>query len=171
MIRSNIGLKGEVKYTLFDESGNVKQKGKAHNIVTTQGNSYFVDQLSDAGGAGIKLMVLGTGAASVAVTDTWVSGGYAGNGSAAAGEGTVSPITNVGTAGNLQLIGTWTAGNATQSGITRVGYTNLNPAGDGLGTPNASTTFFVAHGTISPTVNKGAGDTLVVTWDISFLGS
>lgn len=170
-MKSKIGLKGEVKYELFDSSGKIKQAGTAHNIVTTQGNSYFVDQLSDAGAAGIKLMVLGTGVNAVGAGNTWVDGPFSGNGSAAAGEGTVNPITNSGTAGNLQLIGTWTAGNATQNGITKVGYTNLNPATDGNGTTNASTTFFIAHGTISPTVNKGAGDTLVVTWDVSFLGA
>lgn len=164
-------LTGEVKYQLFDENGRLKQSGIAHNIVTTQGDNYFVDQLSDSGAASIKLMVLGTGTANVAESDTWVGGYYSGNGSAATGEGTVSPITNSGTPGNLQLIGTWTAGNATQNNISRVGYTNLNPSADGNGTTNNSTTFFIAHGTISPSVNKGAGDTLVVTWDITFAGA
>jgi len=172
-MKSNIGLKGRVNYVLYDENGNVKQKGsgKACNIVTTQGDNYFVDQLSDAGAANLHLMVLGTGTANVAKGNTWVAGYYADNGSAVAGKGTVNPITNSGTPGNLQLVGTFAAGYATENGITRVGYTNMAAASDGNGTPNNSTTFFIAHGTIDPTVNKGASDSLIVTWDISFLGA
>lgn len=170
-MRSTTLLRGTIRYKLFDKNGNIKQEGKAHNIVTTQGDRYFVDQLSDAGAATIKLMALGTGTANVSKADTWVSGPFSGNGSAATGNGTVNPVTNSGTPGNLQYVGTFAAGYATQNGITRVLLTNMNPAADGNGTPNASTTFAVAHGTINPTVNKGASDVLVVTWDISFLGA
>lgn len=167
---SSVGIKGHVHYDLYGSDGKLKQRGDACNIVTTQGDKYFVDQLSDAGAATIKLMALGTGTANVAKADTWVAGYFSGNGSAATGQGTVSPITNVGTAANLQYVGTFEAGYATQNGITRAIITNLNPSADGNGTPNASTTFCVAHGTLTPTVNKGASDTLVITWDISFLG-
>jgi len=171
-MKNTIGLKGHVNYILYDEDGNIKQKGsgKACNIVTTQGDNYFVDQLSDAGAANLHLMVLGTGTANVAKANTWVAGYYAANGSAATGKGTVSPITNAGTPGNLQLIGTFAAGYGSANGISRVGYTNMNPSADGNGTPSG-TTFFIAHGTIDPAVNKGAADSLVVTWDIVFLGS
>lgn len=170
-MESKIGLKGYVTYKLYDEKGNVKQSGNACNIVTTQGDNYFVDQLSDQGAATIKLMVLGTSSTNVAKSDVWVGSPFSGNGSAAAGQGTVSPTTNPGTPGNLLLIGTFGAGYATADGITRAGYTNLNPSADGNGTTNGTTTFFIAHGTISPTVNKGVNDTLVVTWNIQFLGA
>ena len=169
-MENKIGLKGYVTYKLFDGSGNLKQLGSACNIVTTLGDQYFVDQLSDAGAATLHLMVLGTSSTNVAKGDTWVGSPFSGNGSAAAGQGTVNPITNSGTPANLQLVGTFGAGYATANGITRVGYTNMNPSADGNGTPSG-TNFFVAHGTISPTVNKGANDILVVTWDIAFLGS
>lgn len=166
-----VGLRGHVAYILYDEDGKVKQTGESHNIVTTQGDRYFVDQLTDAGAATIKLMVLGTSTVAVSKADTWVGSAFAGNGSAAASQGTISPVTNSGTPANYQIVGTFGSGYATANGITRVGYTNMNPAADGLGTPNNSTTFFIAHGTVSPTVNKGANDTLVITWDITFLGA
>ncbi len=168
-MKDAIGLKGVVRYKLFGPNGELKQEGQGCNIVTTQGDNYFVDLLSDAGAATIKLMAVGTGTAAVAKADTWISGSA--SGSAATGWGTVSPVTNSGTPGNLQLVGTFAAGNATRDSLTRVGYTNLNPSADGLGTPNGTTTFLIAHGTLTPTVNKGANDTLVVTWDISFLGA
>lgn len=165
------GLKGVIRYKLFDKDGNLKQEGKGSNIVTTQGDRYFVDQLSDVGGVAVKLICLGTGTANVAKADTWVSGYYSDNGSAAAGKGSVAAATNSGTPANLQYVGTFAAGYATQTGITRALLTNLSASADGNGTPNGTTTFAVAHGTVSPTVNKGASDTLVVTWDITFLGA
>jgi hypothetical protein len=165
------GLKGVVRYRLFDKDGNLKQEGKGCNIVTTQGDNYFVDQLSDSGGAAISLIALGTGTAAVGKADTWVGGPFSGNGTITAGGGSVAAVTNAGTPGNLEYMGTFAAGYATQDGITRAILINMNPSADGNGTPNGSTTFCVAHGTVSPTVNKGASDTLVITWDITFLGS
>ena len=170
-MKETTGLKGVVRYKLFDENGNLKQEGKGCNIVTTQGDNYFVDQLSDATGAAVKLMALGTGTVAVDKADTWVSGYFSDNGSATTGKGTVAAVTNSGTPGNLQYVGTFAAGYATQTGITRAILTNLDPSADGNGTPDTTTTFCVAHGTVSPTVNKGANDTLVITWDVTFLGA
>lgn len=170
-MQEKTGLKGVVRYQLFDKDGNLKQVGEGCNIVTTQGDNYFVDQLSDSGGAAVDLMALGTGTANVDKADTWVSGYFSDNGSATTGKGTVAAITNAGTPGNLQYVGTFAAGYATQDGITRAILTNLDPSADGNGTPNGSTTFCVAHGTVSPTVNKGVNDTLIITWDITFLGA
>ena len=70
-MKSITGLKGIVRYKLYDEDGNLKQEGKGCNIVTTQGDNYFVDQLSDAGGAAVDLMALGTGVDAVAKANTW----------------------------------------------------------------------------------------------------
>jgi hypothetical protein len=170
-MKDRTGLSGIVRYKLLDSFGEVKQEGIGCNIVTTQGDRYFVDQLSDAGAGAVDLMALGTGTANVDKADTWVSGPFSGNGSATGTAGGVSAITNAGTPGNLQYVGTFSAGYATQDGITRVILTDLDPSADGNGIPNGTTTFCVAHGTISPTVNKGANDTLVVTWDITFLGA
>lgn len=170
-MQSITGLKGVVRYKLFDKDGNLKQEGKGCNIVTTQGDNYFVDQLSDSGGAAVDLIALGTGTAVVGKADTWVSGPFSANGSAAAGKGSVAAATNAGTPGNLQYVGTFAAGYATQDGITRAILINMDPSADGNGTPNGSTTFCVAHGTVSPTVNKGASDSLIITWDVTFLGA
>ena len=164
-------LSGVVRYKLYDESGNIEQEGKGCNIVTTQGDNYFVDQLSDSGGDAVDLIVLGTGSDNVAKSDVWVSGPFSANGSATGTAGGVSATTNSGTPANLQYVGTFNPGYATQDGISRAILTNLDPSADGNGTPDGATQFCVAHGTIDPAVNKGSADTLVITWDISFLGS
>lgn len=170
-MNSSTTLKGTIKYRLYDDRGSLKQEGESLNAITVQGNAYYVDQLSDAGGSVAQIMVLGTGTADVGTTDTWVAGPFSGNGTTTGTGGQVGIATNGGTPNSLQYSGTFAAGYATQDGITRVGITNTIASADGNGTPNATTTFFIAHGTISPTVNKGASDTLVVTWDHLFTGS
>lgn len=166
-------IKGVIRYTLFDSEGNVKQQGETTNIVTNGGDDYYVDRLSDQGGGTAKQFHLGTGTANVGKSDSWVAGYFSGNGTAIAGSGAVAVTTHPtgGSENTLRYSGTFTAGYATQNGITRIGLSNMNPAADGNGTPDNSTTFFIAHGTIDPTVNKGASDTLVVTWDHTFTGA
>jgi len=166
------GIKGIIRYSLYDSNGNLKQKGESKNIVTTQGNTYYVDRLASVGGGTAKIFVLGTGNAAVGSTDTWVSGYYANNGTAAGTGGAVTVGQNSGTLNSLQYIGTFGAGYGTVADpITRVGLTNTDASADGNGTTTGTSTYFIAHGTISPSVNKGATDTLVVTWDHLFEGS
>ena len=166
------GIKGIIRYSLYDSKGNLKQEGISKNIVTTQGNRYYVDRLASVGGGTAKIFVLGTGNAAVGSTDTWVSGYYANNGTALGTGGAVTVGQNSGTSNSLQYIGTFGAGYGTVADpITRVGLTNTDASADGNGTTTGTSTYFIAHGTISPSVNKGATDTLVVTWDHLFEGS
>jgi len=165
-------IKGIIRYSLYDKKGNLKQEGISKNIVTTQGNTYYVDRLASVGGGTAKIFVLGTGNASVGSTDTWVSGYYANNGTAAGTGGAVTVGQNSGTSNSLQYIGTFGAGYGTVADpITRIGITNMDASADGNGTPNGTSTYFIAHGTVTPSVTKGATDTLVVTWDHLFEGS
>lgn len=166
-------IKGKITYTLFDKNGNVKQEGVTNNIVTNQGDDYYVDRLSDQGAGTAKQFSLGTGAGTPGKADTWVTGPFSNNGTAVAGSGAVAVTTHptAGSENTLRYSGTFTAGYATQTGITAVGISNMNPAADGNGTPNGTTTMFIAHGTLNPSVNKGASDTLVITWDHTFLGA
>jgi hypothetical protein len=158
-------IRGFIAYKLIDSQGNVKAEGNTTNIVTEQGLKYYVDQLSASNGSVAQLIALGTGTTAVSTANTWVGGYFAGNGTIAGTAGSAA-ITGSGTA--LQYVGTFSAGYATQDGITRVGLTNMVAAADGNGTPNGTSTFFIAHGTIDPTVNKGSADTLVVTWNHLF---
>ena len=166
------GIKGVIKYQLYDENGNLKQSGTSTNIVTEQGDIYYVDRLASVGGGTAKIFVLGTGSDAVSTADTWVSGYYANNGTAAGTGGAVTVGQNSGTLNSLQYIGTFGAGYGTTADpITRVGITNTDASADGNGTPTGTSTYFIAHGTISPSVTKGASDTLVVTWDHLFVGA
>lgn len=174
MINSeNSSIKGIIRYTLYDEKGNIKQEGETTNIVTNGGDDYYVDQLSNQDGSVAQAFFLGTGTANVSKSDSWVAGPFSGNGTNVAGSGLVAITTHPtgGSENTLRYTGTYVAGYSTQNDIQRIGLANMVAASDGNGTPDNSSTFFIAHGTISPTVNKGASDTLVVTWDHTFLGA
>ena len=75
--------------------------------------------------------------------DTWVGGYFADNGTIAGTAGSAAITTNSGTPTNLQYMGTYSAGYATQNGITRVGLANMVASADGNGTPNGTTTFLL----------------------------
>jgi len=166
------GIKGIIKYSLYDKDGNLKQSGESHNIVTFHGDKYYVDRLAVKGGAVASIFVLGTGTATVGTADTWVSGYYANNGTAAGTGGSVTVAVNSGTLNSLQYIGTFGAGyGTTADAITRIGLSNMVAAADGNGTPTGTSTYFIAHGTVSPSVTKGASDTLVISWDHLLVGS
>lgn len=167
-------IKGKIVYELFGSDGVLKQSGTTENVITVQGNDYYVDSLGDQNRvSAVDLMVLGTGAVTPGTTDTWVDNPFSNNGSAVGTAGGVTAITNAGTSASLQYIGTFAAGYATQATdpLTSVGITNLDPSADGNGTPNGTSTFFISHGTLNPSVTKAAGDTLVITWDHLFVGS
>ena len=72
-----------------------------------------------------------------------------------------------GSSRRIQYKVTWAAGTATSNAISEVVITNEAPLSDAAGT--AANT--IARALISPVVNKGAGDSLTVTWNHDLLGS
>ena len=171
----SVGLNGKSGvYMLFDKDGQIKQSGKVDNLVVNDGDDYFVDQLANTPViTAMDCMVLGTGWTAAAKGDTWVTTGFAGNGHDTIGEGgldTGFPKIKPGSGNEniLQFQSTFNAGYATQNGIDEAIISNANPDGSG-GDPGGST--ILAHGELSPTVNKGASDSLVIVWEITFLGA
>jgi len=172
----SMGLSGKSgAYLLFGEDGQLKQSGRVDNLVVDDGDDYLVDQLADTPAIGaMDCMVLGTGG-SVAPTkgDTWVNTGFAGNGHDTVGEGGIDsgfPKIKPGSGNEniLQFQATYNAGYATQNGIDEAIISNTDPDGAG-GDPGGST--ILARGVLSPSVNKGASDSLVIVWEITFLGA
>jgi len=132
-MQSKNGITGIISYKLYDPFGNLKAAGTSSNVITTQGSKYYVDQLSDVGAAAARLMYLGTGSSTPGTTDTWVTGYFSNNGTAAGTAGSATVATNSGTANNLQYVGTFGAGYATQATdpITNVGIANMTASADG----------------------------------------
>lgn len=65
---------------------------------------------------------------------------------------------------------TWNAGEATQSGLAEVAIIAEWPYTD-TNTTSGATKGTVSRALLSPTVNKGASDTLAITWVLKNLGS
>ena len=94
---------------------------------------------------------------------------YPGVASQHALDATWPTLTNLGTGvgWRIQYKVTYAAGEATVTGLAEVVLTNETPITNVAGT--AANT--IARALLSPTVNKGASDTLAITWNHDFLGA
>jgi hypothetical protein len=161
-----VGIVGYVVAELFGSDGKLKQREEQHNLVTTNGDDYNVGRVIGSGVTAMAGMKLGTattaaaktGAGSFIATADYVSG------SAQAFDATYP---KVGSSNNIaQYQVTYAPGTATNTNINRVGITdNVTNAGEADGTHTLATAVF------SGAINKASGDTLVVVWNVTFLGS
>ena len=144
MINDSIKAKGTLVLTLTDELGNVKSND-AYNLVVTAGLNYIASRMKDATATVMTHMALGSGATAAALGDTDLQ--------------TLLDVrralvsTTVST-NTITYVGTFTAGQATGA-VTEAGIFNAASAGTML----SRTVFSV--------INKGALDTLTVTWTIT----
>lgn len=72
-----------------------------------------------------------------------------------------------GSSRRITYVGTWGAGVGTDSALAEVVITNESPISDATSTAAQT----ISRALLSPTINKGAGDTLVVTWNHDLLGA
>ena len=137
-----ITLRGHVLVEVFGEDGNLKDSREIDNLITTVGRNSIVDQLLASPTLGKPThMEVGTSGTAAAVGDTTITGGF----------GRVA-LTSKNRATNvLTMVANWAAGASTGA---------LQEAGvwDALtsGTLWSRATF--------TTINKGASDTLQITW-------
>lgn len=142
------GLKitGHVLIELRDENGNIKETREVDNLVVTAGKNHIADQLSSAPGqAAMSHMEVGTGTTAPAAGDTALQTALDRNALTSR-----TDATNV-----VTYVGDWAAGDATNSAIAEAGIFNAASAGTML----ARATFTA--------INKGAGDTLKITWTVT----
>ena len=168
-------LKGTVLVELFDENGNLKLEYTMNNLITDAGDLYYVAQgISGVSPAlpsdptKVNGMKLGTGATAVskagagAALVTYLSG------TNVAFDATYPQSLNLGSGLGVQAVyrTTFVAGVGTNAALTEVVIVN----------DQASNATSVAANTISRVlfaspINKGASDTLAVTWNHKFLGA
>lgn len=144
-------LKGHVRIELLDENGAVKEVQEFDNTFTTAGDVHVADRLaaSPAQNA-MGWMSVGTGTAAFSKGSTTLNteldrnaldGGY--------------PVTGSGgDANDVIYKASWAAGDGTGA-ITEAGIFNAASNGTML----AASTFSV--------INKGASDTLTITWTVT----
>lgn len=165
MLANKMGLKGVVIAELRGPDGKLKQREVTHNLVTDQGDDFAKSAIYTAAYTtwGMKLGTATTGAdksgagAYIAVGD-YISGSAQALDDSTPKEGASGDI--------CQFRRLWAAGEGTSSTINRVAIVdNTSDAGE------ADATHTFAISVFASTINKGASDTLTVTWNVTYTGA
>lgn len=146
MITESVNLKGDLDVVLFDETGQVKDQRSVKNLVVAVGKSYIASRMTS--NSGIVMSHMAIGVANIAPT--------------------TSQTLLLGENGRRALDSTGLVSNV-------VTYTSTFPAGTGTGTiaeagifnsPSANSGTMLCRTRFNE-VNKGASDTIVITWNIT----
>lgn len=150
-MEETLTIKGAVHVQLFDCDGKLKREHFAPNLVVTVGKTYLAAWLAAASQAGefMSYIALGTGTTAPAAGDTALQAELTGGGNARV-IGTLTSSTNTWQSSAIFLPGNGT-GAVTEAGLF---------SASSVGTMFARQTFSA--------YNKASGDTLTVTWSISF---
>jgi hypothetical protein len=146
MFNDAIKMTGNLKLVLTDEHGNVKQEEEVKNLVVTVGKNYIASRMKDATATAMTHMEVGTSSTAAAVGDTALV-------AAVASSRTTLTSTTV-TTNSVAYVCSFPAGTGTGA-LTEAGIFNAASAGTLL----CRTVFSV--------INKGAADTLGITWTVT----
>jgi len=139
MFFDDLKLKGHLSIKLNDEVVH-----EVPNLVVTTGKNFVASRIKDATTTAMTHMAIGTGSVSAAAGDTTLGG-----------EATRQTLTSTTVANNVvTYTATFGAGSGTGA-ITEAGLFNASTAG----TMFCRTTFAV--------VNKGASDSMTITWSVT----
>lgn len=160
-----MGLWGVVVAELRGPDGRLKQKKVVNNLVTGQGDKFAAAAFYSAAYSawGMKLGTATTeasksGAGSFVAVADYVSGSAKALDDSTPKAGATDDI--------VQFRRLWAAGEGTNATINRVSICdNTTNAGEA----DATHTFAIA--VFSGAINKGAADTLTVTWNVTLLGA
>lgn len=143
MINDNIKATGFVQFTLRDEFGSIKQQEKA-NLVVNTGKNFLASAVLNSSTSPFTYMAIGTGTNGAAATDTALQSELVRQ------VFTTSNVTN-----NVVTVSTTYAAGTGTGALTEAGILN-NVSG---GTLLSRVVYSV--------INKGALDTLTITWTIT----
>jgi hypothetical protein len=144
MIQDSIKVTGELKITVTNPEGNITQETIVPNLVVSSGKDYIAERMKDATTTAMSHMAIGTGTTAAAAGDTALE--------TEAGRVTLTSTTV--TSNAVAYVATFGAGTGTGA-ITEAGLFNASSGGDLL----CRTVFSV--------INKGAADTLGITWTVT----
>jgi hypothetical protein len=146
VVREFIPIMGDVFLELVDENGELKDYQHVKNLVVDAGENHIADQLSSSpGGAAMSHMAIGTGSTAAAFGDTTLGT-----------ETDRNALTSRTDAVNVvTYVGTWSAGDGTNSALREAGIFN-----------NSSGGTMLARAVYS-NIDKQAGDTLTITWTVT----
>ncbi len=147
MIQENLKATGELQIILRDANGNIKEQKTVPNLVVTTGKNFIASSMlktTSNSPVAMTHMGIGTGNTAANAADTTLQ-------TAIGTRSTVTPSVNTNV---VTYSATFAAGNGTGA-ITEAGVFNASTAGTML----CRTVFSV--------VNKDAGDSLTINWNIT----
>ena len=146
-------MKGHIKIELFDEEGNLKSIVEKDNTFMAVGDAHVADQLDvSPDEAAMGFMSVGTGSTAFTTASTTLNSEIDKN-----ALNSSYPDQAIGADDNdIVYKANWAAGDATGA-ITEAGI--FNSSVTDAGTMLAASTFSV--------INKGASDTLTITWTVT----
>lgn len=141
-----VGVTGHVHVQLFGPDGELKAERHVANLVVDTGENHIADQLSSSPGQGaMSHMAIGTGSTAAAFDDTTLES-----------ETDRNALTSRTDSGNVvTYVGTWAAGDGTNSGLREAGIFNAGSNGTMLARA------------VYSNIDKQAADTLTITWTVT----
>ncbi len=145
MFENKLSVEGRLSVVLLDAQGKVKQSQDIPNLVVNSGLAFIASRMKDTTDAAMSHMAVGSGSTAAAAGNTAL-GSQIGS--------RVSLTSTTVTANAVAYVATFSAGTGTGA-ITEAGIFN------------ASTSGTMLCRTVFDVVNKGADDTLQITWTIT----
>ena len=148
MLKETPKASGELKIVLRDENGNIKDERQVKNLIVTTGVNYIADRMADAAESAMSHMAVGSGTTAAAAGDTALE----------TQEAIVSLASTTQTNEDVVYVATFGAGTGTAA-LTEAGIFNAASSGTML------------CRTVFSAVNKGANDSLEITWTVTISAS
>lgn len=146
MFNDSIKMKGRLNIVLTGPNGEVKEQHEVDNLVVTVGKNFIASRMKDATATAMTHMEVGTGTTAAAVGDTTLQ--------TAVASSRVTLTSTTVTTNSVAYVATFPAGTGTGA-LTEAGIFNASSSGTML----CRTVFSV--------INKGAADTLGITWTVT----
>lgn len=160
--------RSNVRAVLRGPDGAVKQVVEGENLVTDYGDDVIATRLFDDAIEIVTGMKLGTGAVAAAKNGVNATLGTYISGSQEALDATATDATKgAGLGWRTTFVCTWIAGDVTNGAIAEVVLTNETPLTD----VDSAVADVLARFVFGATIDKQAGDSLEVTWQIDILGA
>lgn len=144
MLQDSIKVTGNLKVVLTGPDGQIKDEQEFKNLVVTTGKNFIASRMKDTTDAAMSHMAIGSGTTSAVVGDTALETEL----------GRVSLTSTTVTSNSVAYVATFPAGTGTGA-VTEAGILNASSSGTLL----CRTVFSV--------INKGAADTLGITWTVT----
>lgn len=144
MLQDSIKVTGNLKVVLTGPDGQVKDEQEFKNLVVTTGKNFIASRMKDTTDTAMSHMAIGSGTTSAVVGDTALETEL----------GRVSLTSTTVTSNSVAYVATFPAGTGTGA-VTEAGILNASSSGTLL----CRTVFSV--------INKGAADTLGITWTVT----